>query len=343
MTYDFDKELKEAKDRAPTALPEPIRYSDFETAPVEKPKTIIENLLDSSSRMVFGGGSKTYKTWAMSDMALSIATGIPWWGFKCFSFPVLYVNFELKPYYARERFKAIRRTKGIAMLPQSLWIWNLRDYSVGKDLNAFRQQVIAFILLNSIVVIFLDPFYKLLGEHDERISAELVPILSMFEEISRQTNCSTITSAHYTKGNQASKDPIDRISGGGAINRHPDALMVMTSHEDDDAFVVDVITRDFPPIKKFALKWVYPLLVPDSSLDPAKLKKPSGRLKHYEPSIILDILKANDDEFSTTQLQKCVYEETGMSRTSFYELWETIQSSHAVFRSVASGKWNIKC
>jgi hypothetical protein len=27
-------------------------------------------------RVIFSGGSKTYKTWAMSDMALSIATGL---------------------------------------------------------------------------------------------------------------------------------------------------------------------------------------------------------------------------------------------------------------------------
>jgi hypothetical protein len=341
MNYDFDKELKEAKDRAPIALPEPVRYSDFETAPVEKPKIIIENLLDSSSRMVFGGGSKTYKTWAMSDMALSIATGIPWWGFKCFAFPVLYVNFELKPYYARERFKAIRRTKSITVPPQSLWIWNLRDYSVGKDLNAFRQQVIAFILLNSIVVIFLDPFYKLLGEHDERISAELEPILSMFEEISRQTNCSTITSAHYTKGNQASKDPIDRISGGGAINRHPDTLITLTNHATNGAFAVDIITRDFVPIEPFVVKWLYPLLVQESSLDPAKLRKPVGRNAEYSGSDILEILKDHDDQLSTTELQKLVRKETGMVASTFYELFKKLKGSRSVFRSKLSEKWNV--
>jgi AAA domain len=339
--YDFEKELKEAKERAPIKLPEPIRYNEFELSPVEKPKTIIENLLESSSRMVFGGGSKTYKTWAMSDMALSIVAGIPWWNFKCSAFPVLYVNFELKPYHARERFKAIRKAKSITGLPQNLWIWNLRDRDVSKDLSAFRAQVIDFIQLYSIATIFLDPFYKLLGQHDERVSAELIPVLSMFEEISLQTDTSTVTSAHYTKGNQASKDPIDRISGGGAINRHPDALITLTNHATGGAFVVDIITRDFSPVDQFVVKWTYPLLIPENSLDPTKLKKPLGRNAEYSGFDILEVLREHDDQLSTTELQKLVRKETGMVSSTFYELFKKLKSSRTVFRSKLSEKWNI--
>ena len=34
--------------------------------------------------MIVGGGSKTYKTWAMGDMAISIASAAQWWGFNTY-------------------------------------------------------------------------------------------------------------------------------------------------------------------------------------------------------------------------------------------------------------------
>jgi hypothetical protein len=293
--------------------------------------------------MVFGGGSKTYKTWAMSDLAISIASGVAWWIFKCFLSSVLYVNFELKPYYARERFKAIRKAKGIQKSPANLWIWNLRDHNVSSNLNSFRDQTIEFILEHSIAVIFLDPFYKLVGQRDERVSAELAPVLNMFEDISRSSDTSTVTAAHYTKGNQACNDPVDRISGGGIINRHPDNLLMLTKHETEGSFTIDIITRDFPPISPFVVTWTYPLLLSDSALDPAKIKTPRpGRRKEYDCCELFNILKDHDDELSTAEWQKLVAQETGMSRSLFYNLLKELIAQKKIFLSTISKKWNLK-
>jgi len=295
--FNFEAAFKEAKEQAPAKLPDPVEYNEFENSLIVKPKVIVQNLLDSSSRMVFGGGSKTFKTWAMSDLAISIACGLPWWTFKCSTFPILYVNFELKPFYARERFQAIRIAKGIQKIPANLWIWNLRDHNVSNSLNAFRDQAVESILKYSIAVIFLDPFYKLLGERDERISAELIPILNIFEEISKRTDTSTVTSAHYTKGNQAAKDPLDRISGGAVINRHPDSLLMLTKHETEGSFTIDIITRDFPPLDQFVVTWQYPLLVRDDELDPQNIKQPGKPPRNGEMNaeVLLKMIPADGD------------------------------------------------
>jgi RecA-family ATPase len=341
--FNFESAFKEAKEQAPARLPDPVEYNDFEKSPIVKPKAIVQNLLDSSSRMVFGGGSKTFKTWAMSDLAISIACGLPWWVFNCSIFPILYVNFELKPFYARERFKAIRIAKGINKIPGNMWIWNLRDINVSNNLNAFRDQAVEAILKYSIAVIFLDPFYKLLGERDERISAELIPILNIFEEISQKTDTSTVTSAHYTKGNVAAKDPLDRISGGAAINRHPDSLLMLTRHETEGSFTIDVITRDFPPLDQFVVTWEYPLLRSDATLDPKKIKAPKqGRPKEYDSNDILSVLKEHDDECSTTELFKVVHEEIGMGERCFYELLKELKNSKQIFKSKLTTKWNCR-
>jgi hypothetical protein len=339
--YNFRETYERAKNQAPVRLPEPQSYAEFENSPVEKPRLVVAALLDSSSRMVFGGGSKTFKTWAMSDLALSIAAGVPWLIFRCVQSQVLYVNFELKPYYARERFKAIRLAKGIPKPPEALAIWNLRDQNIARQLGTFRDQTIEFIKDNGIAVLFLDPFYKLLGDHDERLSSELIPVLNVFEDISRQSDTSIITACHYTKGNQAAKEPLDRVSGGGALNRHPDSLIMLTKHKQEGAFVIDTITRDFPPLEPFVVRWEYPLLCIDKELSPEDLKIP-GRPKRYEENDILKVLKTHDDQLSTTELFKRVHEKTNMSNGAFYSLWKQIRESDQVFESKLSGKWNLR-
>ena len=338
----FEEQYKAAKEQAPPQLPAPMPYEEFENSPLEKPRSLVENLLDASSRMVFGGGSKTYKTWAMSDLAMSIASGSPWWNFKCFMCPVLYVNFELKPYYARERFNAIRKAKKLVRIPSLIWIWNLRDYNVSHCLNAFRDQTIEFILANSIAVIFLDPFYKLLGEHDERISSEIVPILNMFEGISHKTETSTVTAAHYTKGNQAATDPIDRISGGGIINRHPDSLLMLTKHETEGSFTIDTITRDFPPIDPFVVSWQYPLLVADPALDPTRIKVPRGRKEICDAQDLLELISTHDDQLSTSSLTTLAQEELNWLQRTVRRKLHELTNDKKIFKSKMTGYWNKK-
>jgi len=337
--FKWDEEAyKKAREGAPARLPDPVSYEEFESHPVEKPRAIVQSLLDSSSRMVVGGGSKTYKTWAMCDLALSIAAGVPWWMFKCFMNAVLYVNFELKPYYARERFRAIRLAKGIQKAPANLFVWNLRDYNVSRDLNAFKEQTIETIGAKAISVIFLDPFYKLLGEADERISGELIPILNLFEDISRSTETSVVVAAHYTKGNQAAKDPLDRISGGAAINRHPDSLLLLTKHEEEGSFTIDTVTRDFVPINPFVVTWRHPLLCHDKALDPEALKKVPGAPKQFSASALLTFLCEHDDEFNSVELKKAFEQHSGCGRSTFFNLQKELLDKRKMFVSKITGK-----
>jgi hypothetical protein len=122
------------------------------------------------------------------------------------------------------------------------------------------------------LVVFIDPFYKLLGDRDERISADLNQILAAFDEINRVTGATVVFATHFTKGNQSGKEHIDRISGGGSIGRDPDSLITLTNHEEQHAFSVEFTVRDFAPITPFVVRWEHPLLV-RTDLDPEKLKK----------------------------------------------------------------------
>jgi hypothetical protein len=313
--------------------PQSIEYLEFEKQPIEKPRTLIENLLDVSSRMIFGGGSKTYKTWAMSDMALSVAAGGTWWAFSSFQARCLYVNFELKEFYMQRRLRAIRLAKKLDLKPGEFRIWNLRGYEI--TLEFFKQELLRLIREHRILVVFIDPFYKLLGSKDERVSAEINQIMAVFDEINRLTGAAVIFSAHFTKGNQAGKESMDRISGGGSINRDPDNLVTMTKHQEEHAFTVDFTLRDFAPIAPFVVRWEYPLLV-RTDLDPEKIKRPLGRRQECDPEDLIRLISENDDQLSTENL----IERLGWSKRTVFRKLEFLRKQKRVFQSKASGFWN---
>jgi hypothetical protein len=317
--------------------PPKILYDPFEKQPLEKPRPLVGSVLDTSSRMIFGGGSKTYKTWAMSDLALSLVVGAHWWGFETVAAPALYVNFELKPYYLQQRMKAIRSAKKLQCGP--LWIWNLRGYEV--PLIAFKEELLKTIPAHNILIVFIDPFYKLLGERDERLSAEINTIMAAFDEVNRLTGATVIFAAHFTKGNQAGKEAIDRISGGGSINRDPDNLVTLTKHDTEHAFTVDFTIRDFAPIQSFVVKWDYPLLV-RTDLDPALLKKNAGRPEVCNPQYLYDLIAFGDDQFSTKELESKAIADLAWSRRTFYSKLELLKNQNRIFLSKLTSHWNIR-
>lgn len=317
--------------------PAPVIYAELCGMDFPKPTVMVANLLESSSRMLFGGGSKTFKTWAMCDLAVSIAAGVPFWGFDCLQCACLYVNFELKAIHMRHRLAAIIRAKKLGQIDLPLYVWNLRSYDI--PLQSFKAELLTRIEQSHALVVFVDPFYKLLGFRDERVSSEINFILAVFEEINRLSNASIVCAAHFTKGNQAAKDSIDRISGGGAINRDPDTLLTLTKHETDEAFTVDFTMRDFSPIAPFVVTWNYPLLV-RSDLDPDKIKRP-GRPK-LNGEELFKIIKAFDDQLDTDQLLEKAGDLLNWSRATFYRKLDELAHSKRIYKSLATDKWNLK-
>jgi RecA-family ATPase len=73
-----------------------------------------------------------------------------------------------------------------------------------------------------------------------------------------RTGAAIAFGAHYSKGNQARKESIDRVGGSGVFARDPDSLLNFTRHEERDCFTVEMTLRNHPPQKPFVVKWEYP-------------------------------------------------------------------------------------
>jgi hypothetical protein len=83
-------------------------------------------------------------------------------------------------------------------------------------------------------------------------------------------------------------------------------------------------------------------MVRTDELDPAKIKKPkTGRTADYTLHDILQVLK-DHEQLTTTDWGKASEEETGMSRSKFYELKKQAVREAKVYRAPGDNKWCLR-
>ncbi len=318
----------------PDGLPELIDATAFIETPIEPPPELVRGILHKGSKLAFGGSSKSFKTWCLLDLALSVATGTDWLGFPTAQGKVLFVNFEIQPHAWQRRILAVARAKSIKLAPGAVTIWNLRGCAAGYSdlvpLIARRTRREGFALS------ILDPLYKLYGNTDENAAGDVAALLNSLERLTSDTGAAIAFGAHFAKGNAAGKEAIDRISGSGVFARDPDSLLIFTKHEVEDAFTVEPILRNFAPVAPFAVRWEFPLMRRAEDLDPARLKQPGGRKPEHQPAELLALLPpdglANKDWLE-------VAEEDGISKRTFYRLRKDLENGGKVLNSTPAGKW----
>jgi hypothetical protein len=171
-------------------------------------------------------------------------------------------------------------------------------------------------------LVILDPIYKTLPARSgsENDSAMITQLLNEVELITVETGAAVLFCSHFSKGNQAEKEVMDRVSGSGAWARDPDSLLMMTAHEADESFTVDGVLRNLPPIKPFVVHWEYPLFVRDQDADPTKLKKAgsAGRPVEHSPEQLMERLTV--EGVRPGKLVKDLHEFENVGRGTVYRM-----------------------
>ena len=104
-------------------LPEFIDAATFIATPIKAPDELVQGILHKGSKLVFGGSSKSYKTWSLLDLAISVATGTDWLGRLTTQGKVLFLNFEIQSYAWQKRIAAVAEAKGIELQPGQITLW----------------------------------------------------------------------------------------------------------------------------------------------------------------------------------------------------------------------------
>jgi hypothetical protein len=238
-------------------------------------------ILRQRRKLVIGGSSKMGKTWTLLDLALAVASGGYWLGkFKCEQGAVLYVNLELDGSTAARRAEWIATFRGIAeddRLPaevhERFLTWNLRGkcYDLTIMLSAARKRLAE--VPGGLRLIVLDPIYKTYGGRDENAAGDMAGLMLELEQFADECGAAIAFAAHFSKGNQAGKEAIDRISGSGVMARDPDAIVTFTPHEEENCFVLEASLREFAPVPAKVFEWSCPVLNPRDDLDSARLRQ----------------------------------------------------------------------
>lgn len=285
------------------------------------PPELIHGILHQGSKLALGGGSKTFKTWVLIDIAMSIANGKPWLAFPTSQGRVLYANFEIQPVFFQHRLDHIAEAKKITR--DNLDIWNLRGHSAeaGRILPIIGKRVQD----TKYSLIILDPIYKLYGAIDENKAGDIAQLLNHLEHLAVTSGAAVAFGAHFSKGNQAAKESIDRISGSGVFARDPDSLLIFTPHRESEAFTVEATLRNLKPVDPFVVRWKFPIMVLDDQLDPTDLKVQSGRPAKSDPVKLLEFIKetSRDNPISTSDWAK----RAGVYRTTLANYLEELRAN----------------
>jgi len=315
-------------------LPELIDAADFLAMPIDPPAEIVAGILHKGSKLVFGGSSKSFKTWCLLDLAISVATGAEWLGRATAQGKVLFVNFEIQSHQWQSRISKVARAKGVEVEHGIITLWNLRGYAA--DFKTLMPKIIERACQENFALIILDPIYKLYGNTDENSASNVALLLNSLENLATGTGAAIAFGAHFAKGNAAGKEAIDRISGSGVFARDPDSLLIFTKHETDDAFTVAPILRNFAPIAPFAVRWQFPLMHRDDDLDPTKLKQAGGRPAKHRPADLLALLPSvgldNKAWLEAARVKR-------ISERTFYRLRGDLEKAGKILESIAVGKW----
>jgi DnaB helicase-like protein/AAA domain-containing protein len=311
---------------------------------IPKPAEVVSGLINLGTKTTVGGGSKAFKTWSLADLTISIASGVSWLGFETVVGKVLFINLELQPYFFQQRLKLIAKAKNLESKSdwkKNVTVWNLRGITLTAD--QLRAELKRRCPPGSFSTIVLDPLYRIGTGANESSTADATILVNAMDGIAASCEAAVVAGAHFSKGNQAAKESIDRISGSGVFARDPDAILTFTKHEADGAYTVEGTLRNCPPIEPFCVRWEPPLFVRDESLDPTKLKQVYGRPPKYDANQLLPPLVAADAEGGLTSVEwfRAVERPLEISLATFKRRKSELVQAGKVFKSATNERYQL--
>lgn len=286
-------------------LPDMVSLDTFKDNPPELPEELITGILRRGHKMLISGSSKAGKSFLLMELCIAIAEGRPWLGFPCKKGKVLYVNLEINPASAINRFLKIYEALGLPIKnADSIVVWNLRGHAV--PLDQLVPKLIRRVRDQHFDAIVIDPIYKVITG-DENNASEMGVFCNQFDKICTETGCSTIYCHHHSKGAQGMKKAMDRASGSGVFARDSDAQLDMIQLElsediannvrdgNETAWRLESSLREFPNIKPVNFWFEYPIHKVDDKgtlgAMPAQGTPQAGRLnnpKSKTPEVAAD-------------------------------------------------------
>jgi hypothetical protein len=235
-------------------------------------RPIIEGVLRSGETLNLVSQPKIGKSWLVTGLAISCATGRPWLGFGMQAGRVLLVDNELHQETTAHRIPKVASAMGVNVESLgNLEVLNLRGNL--KDFNSLGAAVFDHIESGCYSLIILDAFYRFIpADVEENSNGGMAGLYNLIDGWARRLDCAFVQVHHTSKGNQSERGVTDVGSGAGSMSRAADTHMILRQHREENCVVLDSAVRSFAPITPKVLRFNWPIFEVDPMADPADLK-----------------------------------------------------------------------
>lgn len=254
-----------------------IEPMDMDTPPVLD-EVLIDGVMRRGDKMCVAGPSKSYKSFALIQLAIGMACGTRWFGWDCKRGRVLYINCELRGESFRKRvWEVADKMPGAnrALIAENLDVWNMRGRT--QPLQTSKDHIIDQAESRKYDVVILDPIYKLFAG-DENSAEEVSDFMLAMDELAMRLHASIVYCHHHSKGAKGGISAQDRFSGSGVFARDCDELIdispldlkdhSITEWEFDPratAWRVETVIRDFEGKPPLDVVFEYPVHIVDET------------------------------------------------------------------------------
>ena len=241
-----------------------------ERYPKMKP-VLIHGFLRRGETMNIIAPPKTGKSWLVTDLALSVATGTPWFGFPCEKGKVLIIDNELHPETSANRIPKVVAARGIDIrkVRNDIYVENQRGRLGNIEDLANRIETLKPYGFRLVII---DAFYRAMPKGtDENDNGTVAGIYNLIDKYAAALDCAFVLIHHTSKGNQSLKAVTDVGAGAGSQSRASDTHVILRRHKEQGCVVMESVVRSFPSVGAVCLRWNWPLWERDDSLNPEDL------------------------------------------------------------------------
>ncbi len=256
---------------------------------------------------------KAGKTWLVTDLALSVASGRKWLDeFEVEQGKVLILDYELHGETSAKRVPQIAEARGLHFdeWADSLAVENFRTnaHVPITQLQAYFSEIES----GTFNFVIIDALYRAIDQQEsENDNRAMAQVYNSLDALAEQTGATFAVIHHASKGDQSGKDITDVGAGAGSQSRAADTHLILRRHEEENCVVLDGSVRSFKPFEKRVLRWNFPCWHIDPFLDPKNLKRPQPRSEEKQErndrettEEIRSILKSSNEPLSVSAIEK---------------------------------------
>lgn len=217
-----------------------------------EPKHLVKECICKGDVAIFGGPSKSFKTWSVMELALAVSQGTKFLKWECQQGKVFMVDTEMKRKRFNDRFAMIARARGESIDPDDIGRLLLRGKKMAiEDLVPL---LIRRLKGKNYDMVFIDSIYLLLGKREENSNEDISDLGVWLHKLAVELDVAVVFTHHFSKGSQAAKRSIEKFSGAGAWGRFVDAAIAIDANPEADCFNLEPDFRDFAKQSSFVIR-----------------------------------------------------------------------------------------